>query len=112
MHAPDWFVPVPGVVYLNNLLQRDELLRAVRGAWPSLENGQAPLVVFNGLWSAIPELQEKIRELTHRCHVLVADQSLVDFNQPARRLPPRTNVISLSAAVSQSQSLVIEIRAL
>lgn len=111
-HSPDWFVPVPGVVYLNNLLRRDELVRAVEAAWPSLRDGEGPLLAFNELWSALPDLQGKISELAERCHVLVADGSSIDVRQPSRRLPARTNVITISAAVPQSGAIGIEIRAL
>lgn len=112
VHASDWFVPVPGVVYLNNLLQRNELLRAVRLQWPTLRNGETPLVVFNGIWSAFPELHGKIRQLAGRCLILVADESSIDGEQDARHLPPRTTVITISPPVSESGSIGIQIRAL
>jgi len=112
VHACDWFVPVSGVVYLHNLLQRDELLRAAQTAWPSLRTGETPLVMFNGLWSILPEFQEKIRELSGHCHVLVADQASIGVPQPVvrLRLPNKATVITICAA-PLSSSMRIEIRA-
>jgi hypothetical protein len=112
VHASDWFVPVPGVVYLDNILQRDELRRAAQPVWPSLRNGENPLVILNGLWAALPELQEKTRALADRCHVMVADEANLEGEQRANRLPARTTLITVGPAAPQSRSIGLEVRAL
>lgn len=112
VHASDWFVPVPGATYLDNILQRDDLRRAVQSAWPQFRNGETPLVLFNGVWGALPDLQDKIRALAERCHVLVADASPVEVEQAARRLPIRGNVISIVPSNSEQKSIALAIRAL
>ena len=112
VHAADWFVPVPGVNYLNNILPPDELRRAARPVWPSVRNGETPLVIFNGLWSALPELQEKICAFAERCHVLVTDESRFDVERRAGRFPARMTLIAVGPSEIQSKELSLEIRAL
>ncbi|HZR20049.1 MAG TPA: hypothetical protein VFE51_22385 [Verrucomicrobiae bacterium] len=112
VHASDWFVPVPGVVYLNNLLRSDDLRRAVQPAWPQLRNGETPLLIFNGLWSVLPELQQKIRALAERCHVLVADESKLQTNQSGGSTPTRTTLITVDSKMPDSKRIALDIRPL
>jgi hypothetical protein len=111
VHAFDWFVPVPGVGYLENLLQPDELRRAVQSAWPQLRNGDSPLVIINGLWSAIPEFQDKIRALVDRCHVLVADERKFEASEQSGHLSVRTTLITVGSVLPPSKSISLEIQA-
>jgi hypothetical protein len=112
VHAPDWFVPVPGVVYLENAFERDELGRAFQLVWSQLRNGATPLVIFNGLWSVLPELQEKIRVLADRCHLMVADESKIEAKQLVGHQPIRTNVIAVSSKEPKLRGIAIEISTL
>jgi len=111
-HAADWFVPVPGVVYLDNLLRSDDLRRALQTAWPQLRNEETPLVLFNGLWSALPDSQSKIRALAERCHVLVADELNIQLNRVGGGWPIRTTLITVDSKMPDSKSIALEIRAL
>jgi hypothetical protein len=112
VHAPDWFVPVPGVVYLDNTFAREEIGRALQAIWPQLRNAEAPLVIFNGMWSVLPELEEKMRALGAHCHVLVAGESNTEAKQLAGHSPSRTSVITLSVKEPKFQELDREIRTL
>ena len=112
VHASDWFVPVPGMVYLDNILQREDLRDAVKSAWPHLRNGESPLAIFNGLWSTLPDFHAKIRGMAERCHVLVADASPTEVEHTARRLPIRHNVISILPSDSQTKRIGLEVRTL
>lgn len=112
VHAADWFVPVPGVGYLNNILPADELRRAVQPVWPSLRNGEAPLIIFNGLWSGVPEFQEKICAFAERGNVLVADEPRFEMDRRAGRFPVRMTLITVGASAPQSTDLSLEIRAM
>ena len=112
VHAADWFVPVPGVAYLDNLLRSDDLRRALQTAWPQLRTGETPLVIFNGLWSALHDSQPKIRALAERCHVLVADELKIQINQAGGSWPIRTTLITVDSTMPDSKSIALDIRAL
>lgn len=64
IHEPDWFVPVPGVVYLHNIFGHDQLREAVHAHWPRLRPNQNQLILLNGIWPVAAEFQPEIRNLT------------------------------------------------
>jgi hypothetical protein len=111
VHACDWFVPVPGVVYLENAFQPEELRRAVQSAWPQVRNDDSSLLIFNGLWSAIPEVQTKIRALADRYHVVVADACKFEANQQSGHGAARTTLITLGSGLPQPKGISLEIQA-
>lgn len=76
IHLPDWFVPVLGVSYLGfpcgSRRVREEALRL----WPRPNHGA--VLVFNGVWSLLPERQKQILGWCENHHVLVADDIPLD----------------------------------
>lgn len=76
LHAPDWFVPVPGLVYLNNRLKPEHVRKALDEIWPAIESSDGAVVMFNGIRSCVPKLLETVSKLTSRCHVIIADAKL------------------------------------
>jgi len=74
VHKPDWFVPVPGVKYLDNPIQLSRMRQAVRQAWPALIKGRLNLIILNGILSSMPKLQLHVNALARRRHIIVADK--------------------------------------
>ncbi len=77
-----------GIVLRQNHL-REETLEAIRELWPGISSSKAPIVLLNGVWSAVPELQADIMHLAAKKHVIVADEmvpltseSMAGFVQP------------------------------
>ena len=75
VHQPDWFVPVDGVIYLNNLLVPKMLRSAILNAWQRMES-EAPsrLVLFNGIHMVKDSFSAKILQAARASHVIVADE--------------------------------------
>lgn len=90
VHAPDWFVPVPGVTYLNNLFHSVALQVEVNHLWPSLYVGRSSLVLLNGVWSKVPEFQTRILALAHEHPVIIADE----ISRKALRFRRKTTVFN------------------
>ena len=112
VHACDWFIPVPGVVYLENLFQPEELRRAVQQAWPQTRGEEAALVIMNGLWSAIPEVQEKAWGLAGHAHVLVADERNFESKPLIGRSPARITLLTVGSVAPQPKNIILDIRVL
>ena len=52
-HAPDWFVPLDDVIYLQNLLEPKRLRAAVQAHWPKLLETRHGCIILNGVWAAM-----------------------------------------------------------
>lgn len=83
VHSTDWLVPVEGVAYLSSPNSKRELVERVTKVWPKSED--AVLVILNGVWNCLPDLQREIVSRGKRQHVIVADST--DFDP--RRMPRR-----------------------
>lgn len=85
IHDPDWFVPVPGVTYLHNLIQPASLEEAVSRLWPFLCMGRNNLVLLNGVFSRLPKFENGIRMLLAHQTVIVADTDPVKILRSGKK---------------------------
>jgi len=74
VHEPDWFVPVDGVVYLNNLLDPTRLREFINLAWPGIAEMKSRLTILNGIWAGVQNLEAEISLLAPRRNVIFADE--------------------------------------
>lgn len=88
-HRPKDFVPLEGVFYFDMFKRRHELRRRVDEAWPRILTAKSPLVLLNGLWSALPDTRNEILRLARLKHVIIADNAA----------PNEKNLTSLGANV-------------
>lgn len=109
IHEHDWFVPIPGVSYLHNTFAPDQIRMHARQAWPQ-PSSVATLVIFNGLWSAVPELQKDIRLIAETWPVIVTDEVMMDIAQMRVRPPHATNMITIASARPNHLGLSMIIR--
>jgi len=111
VHEPDWFVPLPGVRYLRNLFEPVSLRNTVRADWQEVRAGEARLVVLNGVWSAVPNIQNDVLELAERAAIIVAD-SIVSTPLSSKRIKARPiNIITISSSVDNAKEIMLRIEA-
>jgi hypothetical protein len=96
IHQPDWFVPVEGVIYLNNLLDPLRLTECVNRHWSIQFTAGVQIVILNGVWSATQRLEQQIAELGARCHLIVADEQIIKIEDQWRRTKAPIHVLTLS----------------
>jgi hypothetical protein len=65
IHAPSWFVPLPGLLYLNSEHTEPGLLRE--------EAVRQHLIMSNGLWGRYASHRRHLMNLASKRHVVVAD---------------------------------------
>ena len=87
-HLADWFVPVPGVTYLGNVLRAERLRERSEALWSNVSGASASLVLVNGLWGKVPELQDKIVDLARRAHVVLGELARPTASVGPRSVPP------------------------
>src|SRR5262249_7841108 len=76
LQHPTDFVPVGGLYYIDGATGLEHVRASVKNIWPRLITSREPLVLFNRLWSAAPELRVDIINLTRSKHVVIADEEL------------------------------------
>lgn len=76
LHRPNDLVPVEGVFYIDAAVGMENARTTVNKIWSRLCTSKAPLVLFNGVWSALPERRVDIIRLSRTRHVLMADGKL------------------------------------
>ena len=108
LHKPDLFVPVSGVLYLGNPNDSAQVRELARSVWKQIEDSHANLVLLNRVWSAVPELRNKIVACARNRHVILADQSeaVAPMLRISNRVP--TNVVTITAAPKHQIRVVIE----
>jgi hypothetical protein len=97
LHDPTWFVPIETMSYLKGPANPAQAGGLVRRVWPEIVSSKKPIVLLNGIWSALPELHNDILSLATRRHIIVADQQI---SMPRAALPTEHpfHTLSISAA--------------
>lgn len=96
VHQPDWFVPVEGVIYLNNSLDPIRVTECVNRLWPIQLAAGAQIVMLNGVWLATQGLEQQISELGTRSHLIIADEQTIKIEERWRRTKVPVHVLTLS----------------
>jgi hypothetical protein len=73
VRSPERLVAVPGVLYLNQPSTSEQLRDLARKGWAAIRQAKNHLILLNGIWHAMPELQPEVLRLSKQCHVVVAD---------------------------------------
>ena len=94
IHAPDWFVPLPEVAYLNNALHPVRIREEAERIWPTLTTSHRNLVVLNGTWGHIPDLRLATCALAETRHVVVTDS--IRHKSPTPSLPSPARIITVA----------------
>jgi hypothetical protein len=76
LHCPTDFVPIESLYYIDGSLGLDHVRASVNKVWPKLLTSKGPLLLFNRIWSALPELRTDIIRLIRNKHVVLADEEL------------------------------------
>jgi hypothetical protein len=111
VHEPMWFVPLEKMSYLKDPLPMEELRARVRALWPQVRDVKAPLVLLDGIWSALPELHRPIICLSRQRHVIVADQQVVLSPALAMEAERPVHRVTVTKDFANTAQLRIEVRA-
>jgi hypothetical protein len=110
VYRPDWFVPVPGVIHLNNQLRADKIREEFERFLPNTVKLERALVVLNGVFPGCFDALERIAGIACRNHVVLAARPPVR-GQQAQPLPRPTNLILVNPDRYHGERLTLEIKA-
>lgn len=108
VHEPDWFVPLPSVIYLHNLLEPARLKEYVYRIWPTISRRVAHLVVLNGVWGALQPLEGELQELALRSHVIITDDPCIMAARPFRGPLKTMHVLRVSEETDNHIQVTIQ----
>ena len=97
-HEPDWFVPIETLLYLNGQADSARAGGLILRLWPQVASTKKPLVLLNGIWTAMPELHNDILSLAQRRHVIVADQEISLSARTSLRSEHPLHILAVSSA--------------
>jgi hypothetical protein len=108
LHRPDRFVPVHGVLYMGRGCDSTDRAAVALSISQQIEECSAQLLLLNGVWSALPEVQALILRLAGHRNVILADHfPSLGFAQHRRR---NTNLVSVSSDDKCHISVRVEVR--
>jgi hypothetical protein len=109
IHTPDWFVPVPGVLYLNNTNHLVGIRAEAEKIWCGLTLKACKIVLLNGIWAAGPEWKLKICDMAQTRHVIVTD-ILKSKTAPPPALPSPGRLVLTAPDVREPNRIRIEVQ--
>jgi hypothetical protein len=98
IHQPSRIVPVETVLYLRNPIGAPHARQVVQQAWPEIRSSKAPLLLFNDIWSLVPDLREEMLDWAKERHVIIADANPPERGQVARTKIQPVHVLTVSQA--------------
>lgn len=96
VQRPLEFVPIEGMRYIDDRLDRDEIRELVLSAWPKLATSRTRLLLGNQLWSLVPEVRSDLLRVARYRHVILAEKSIHEFASLGAVLQPNAHVVKVS----------------
>lgn len=109
VHNPDWFVPIPGLQYLNGLLAPGAIFKEFDVLWPRFANSRRTIVLLNGVFQPVAAAPQKVFQLATHCHLVIASK-VPDRGTANHPLPRSATVITVRTAKHVPERLTLEVR--
>ncbi len=110
IHRPDEFVPVLGLIYLDNPLSAREIERQVKQLWPIVRATGSPLVLLNDILRRVPALHQEILDLSRTSHVMVADALFPTSGDLISHGPIPSHLVTVAPARERTEWIRVEVR--
>jgi hypothetical protein len=94
---PANFVPVPGIIYLNQPMKLDVLIHRTKAAWASLDRKTNCTIFINGVWCANPNLHAEVKLLSLSKHILIGDDLHFSASEAIKAGFHNADIITASA---------------
>jgi hypothetical protein len=111
-HRPDDFVPVIGVVYLDNPLRSGDIERRFTQLWPAIRTKRARWILLNDIWHRVPNLRPEIIAAASESHVVVADSLSLKPGDRATGMHVTTHLVTVSPARERPEWIRLDIQAI
>lgn len=107
IHAPDWFVPVPGVMYLENQLNPERVRKELDLFWSKVASSRGSLVIMNGTLPLGSVSNPATRALVSHSQLVLAER--VQPKSPPELVPAPANIVTVSSSRTNPERLALRI---
>jgi hypothetical protein len=97
LNRPVRFIPVAAVLHLDPAMGLKQVRNLAQKIVPSLRTSASPILLFNGVWSSVPELRENLIHAAGSKHVILAEAGMPDLAWLKVRISTAIHVVTLSA---------------
>ena len=98
LHLCSSLVPVESLIYVDGTADSHLIRQVALKAWPRIVTSSARLLLFHGLWSAVPELRRDIIRCARQRHVILAERTMSDLAGLENPVPPPLHVLTVSVS--------------
>jgi hypothetical protein len=107
-HVPDWFVPVPGVVYLQHDVAPAEVRDTAKKTIADIHPGRTALVIFNRIGD-VPEIWDFISTAAKNVLVILGEVSRPEALRRTRAVPPPIHVVRVRLEPGKSERIHVQL---
>lgn len=98
LHFCSNLVPAESLVYVDSSSDANLIRQVALNVWPRILTSSARLLLFHGLWSALPELRRDIIRCARHRHVILAETTLSDLAGLENPVPAPLHVLTVSVS--------------
>ena len=96
LHLCSSLVPVESLIYVDGAADVHLIRQVALKVWPRIVTSSARLLLFHGLWSAVPELRRDIIRCARQRHVILAERAISDLADLENPVPRPVHVLTVS----------------
>ena len=111
-HRPDWFVPVSGVTYLDNLPRKEQLAAEAEKLLRKTAPTSGSLILVNGVWSQLPAMHEAFATLSRTNHVVLGELTRSATSTSPAMVPSPAYVVTVRQNGTNGQRIYLEVQAM
>jgi len=111
-HRPRRFVPVETVVYVDESTGIAQMRNLTQRLWPTMITSSARMLLLNGVWSLVPEMQEEILRCASFKHVVIAEEAIPDLAGQKGQIPTPIHALTVSRSERLPRALQVKCRRL
>lgn len=110
VRAPDRFVPVDGIVYLNQPFQSEAIRESIVGAWPSIRKVEGHLVIVTGCLEHMRNLQPDLIKLAEVSHLVISEASHQSIAKMSKLMQLGSHIVTASQETDNRIKVTVECR--
>jgi hypothetical protein len=107
LQRPQDFVPVPGLLYLDGNAHSSSLRVQVKRVWPDFEASCSPYMIFNEVWSRVPEKRATILAWAKSKNIVLVEEASIDPSLLPARCSIAIKVLEISTAKTHLGGITI-----
>ena len=110
IHRPSRFVPVASLTYIDDSLALHRIRELTIKAWPRIMTSNARLLLFNRVWSLVPEVREDLVRCARRKNVVIAEEGVPKLAGLRSKISTPTHLLTVSGVKGVPEGIHVDCR--